>query len=235
MKIFIKIKNKTIHYTTFFYFFVRELMIFLSVNIKGSYAAKRLLNDGYFVWHEKISQDLTKELKSFISKKNYAVVKHHPEELFDMYTLKDSTIKSLMEEVPELLMVLSEVGCKFKIDNYYINVTKPIDNKIQSSYIFHHDNKLRHYRIIVLLNDANFNSCTHYDSGSNGSLKRFFNKKMKNKINYSPQNLKLFAWKARTIYVFDTSGWHKAGVPTSDNQRPVLNISLKPVYNQIVE
>lgn len=235
MKIFTKIKNRLAHYIYLFYFFVREFMIFFIVNIKGSYEAKKLLNDGYFVWHEKISQELTKELKNYISKQNYVVVKNHPVELFDMYTLKDSTIKSLLKEVPELLMVLNEVGNKFKIDDYYINVTKPIGNKIRSSYAFHHDNKLRHYRIIVILNDTNINSCTHYDTGSNGSLKRFLNKKAKSKINYSSKNFKLFAWKARTIYIFDTSGWHRAGVPTYNNERPVLNISLKPIYNQIVE
>ncbi|MDB4154686.1 hypothetical protein N9682_06120 [Candidatus Pelagibacter sp.] len=235
MKIFIKVKNRLVRYIKINYFLVREIIIFLIVNIKGSYAAKKLLNDGYFVWNEKISIDLIKELQSSISKQNYVVVKHHPIDLFDMYMANETTIRSLLKEVPELLKVLSEVGCEFKIEDTYINVTKPIGNKAQSSYIFHHDNKFRHYRIIVLLSDANNTSCTHYDSSSNGSIKRFFNNKIKNNTNYSPRNLKLFAWKARSIYIFDTSGWHKAGIPTYNYERPVLNISLKSIFNEVMK
>ena len=233
MKIYTKIKNKLRIYIRTCYFLAKESMIFFIVNIKGSYEAKKLLNDGYFVWHEKISDDLYKKLVSSISKKNYETVEHHPIDLFDMYRLNDSTIKDFLQEVPEISKVLSEVGYKLKIESNYINITKFTKIRL-SSYNWHHDGKFRHYRIIVLLNDASNTNCTCYDSGSNGSFKRFFSFKKNNINNYSPRNLKLFAWKARSVYLFDTSGWHRAGVPNSNNERPVLNISLKNIFNEIV-
>jgi hypothetical protein len=57
---------------------------------------------------------------------------------------------------------------------------------------------------------------------------------MKNKISYSFQDPKAPTWKATTLYVFDTSSWHRAGTPTFNNERPVLNASLKPAYKEIV-
>tara|TARA_B100000795_G_C22791302_1_gene437071 strand:+ start:949 stop:1653 length:705 start_codon:yes stop_codon:yes gene_type:complete len=233
MKIYSKIKNKLKIYIKICYFLAKESMIFFIVNIKGSYEAKKLLNDGYFVWHEKISDDLCKKLVSFISKENYVTVEHHPIDLFNMYKPNDSTIKDFLQKVPEISKVLTEVGCKLKIESNYINITKPNKTRLYS-YDWHHDGKLRHYRIIVLLNDASNTNCTHYDSGSNGSFKRFFDFRKTNIYNYSPHNLQLFAWKARSVYLFDTSGWHRSGVPNSNNERPVLNISLKTISNEIV-
>jgi len=61
MKIYTKIINKLRIYIRTCYFLAKESMIFFIVNIKGSYEAKKLLNDGYFVWHEKISDDLYKK------------------------------------------------------------------------------------------------------------------------------------------------------------------------------
>jgi hypothetical protein len=57
---------------------------------------------------------------------------------------------------------------------------------------------------------------------------------MKNKISYSVQDHKSPTWKATTLYVFDTSSWHSSGAPTYNNERPVLNASLKPAYKEIV-
>jgi|1048.fasta_scaffold45001_3 hypothetical protein len=57
---------------------------------------------------------------------------------------------------------------------------------------------------------------------------------MKNKISYSVQDPKSPTWKAKTLYFFDTSSWHSAGAPTFNNERPVLNASLKPKYKEIV-
>lgn len=192
-----------------------------------------LWRTGVLVGERPVPQSVLEEFTTLIQPDHQVRRANHPKELFDEYQVPFPLALKLVEICKPEIDAIRELSCEdllLREENAVINVTKK-QSSPSSSYVFHHDNKLRHYRLILLLDDADCASATRYILCSNRPLRRLlqWRKKQLKKNALQAAELKKLTLEAGRYYCIDTSGWHAAGNPEL-SRRAVVNLSMDPVH-----
>lgn len=192
-----------------------------------------LWRTGVLVGEKPLPQNVLEEFTALIRPNHKVRRANHPTELFDEYQVPIHLALKLMEICkPEIdaIRELSFTTPLLRDDNAVINLTKK-QSTLTSSYVFHHDNKLRHYRLILLLDDADCASATRYILCSNRPLRRLleWRKKQLGVSATQAAKVKELTLEAGRYYCIDTSGWHAAGNPEL-RRRATVNLCFDPVY-----
>lgn len=199
--------------------------------------ASRLHQAGILIGEAQISFQLQERFRGLMTSTNQVQRDHHPVEFFDEYDVPQHLAHALMEEAWEELETVEELNGGppvLRDGNAVVNVTKP-QTEAKSSYVFHHDNKLRHYRLILLLDAADEESATQYLLFSNRPIRRllFWRRKQLSNGTMGATRVERLALGAGSYYIIDTCGWHRAGIPER-TRRAVVNLCFDPARALLV-
>ena len=119
-------------------------------------------------------------------------------------------------------IVSAQLGYKASIcANESIAYFSAHQTELGSSYLWHHDGHFERYKLMILLTEADIDSCLKVDKGSNET--RFDTSYLGSRFhNYLPKNQINFSGKPGDAFLFDTSLIHQAGNCRKGQERLVF-------------
>ena len=221
----------------------------LNKNLNYDKVINNLKNDGYHIFEDKISENITNKLIDFSKNVKCDVFNDEGEYLSTYYDSKKDIVSSKYE-IPTIDLLKNNIIRDIALDDGFKKIatsyfkTNPIisdislwwspvrnikknfnlETKNQSAQMFHFDlDRISWLKLFIYLSDTDENSGPHeFVKGSHNSgakppelLKMGYNRLSDEQINdyYSKNNIKKILGKKGTMFIGDTSCYHRGHPP----------------------